>query len=220
MLCYHEKGEPDMTMSRLRFFDVAVVALLLCVYVPFLTVQAQPGFISIDCGLNTANYTDSNNITWVPDTGYIFTGQNYDLIASDTTTLQSLRYFPENRSKDCYVLPAIPSNTYMVRVNFLYSDFLGTGAPPSVFHLEIDTVRVADFPGTTISNVLYEFYLSATRDTIYVCLARVTGVPFISSLELRAVDTDHMYTLPRLGYYLMNIYHANFGSSTTIVRYL
>jgi hypothetical protein len=43
MLCYHEKGEPDMTMSRLRFFDVAVVALLLCVYVPFLTVQAQPG---------------------------------------------------------------------------------------------------------------------------------------------------------------------------------
>ncbi|CAM6031767.1 unnamed protein product [Sphagnum compactum] len=208
-----------MTMSRLRIFDVAVVALLLCVYVPFLTVLAQPGFISIDCGLNTANYTDSNNIAWVPDTGYIFSGQNFDLIASDTITLQSLRYFPQNRSKDCYVLPAIPNNTYMIRVNFLYADFLGTGAPPPVFHLEIDTVRVADFPGTTISNVLYEFYLSATRDTIHVCLARVTGVPFISSLELRAVDTDHMYTLARQGYYLMNIYHANFGSSTTIVRY-
>ncbi|KAH9544693.1 hypothetical protein CY35_12G008700 [Sphagnum magellanicum] len=218
MLCYHEKGEPDMTMSRLRFFDVAVVALLLCVYVPFLIVQAQPGFISIDCGLNTANYTDSNNIIWVPDTGYISTGQNLDHIASDTTILQSLRYFPENRSKDCYVLPAIPNNTYMVRVNFLYSDFLGTGAPPSVFHLEIDTVRVADFPGT-ISNVLYEVYLSATRDTIDVCLARVTGDPFISSLELRALDTDHMYTVARQGYYLMNIYHANFGSSTPIIRY-
>jgi hypothetical protein len=67
------------------------------------------GFISIDCGLNTANYTDSNNITWVPDTGYIFTGQNLDLIPSDTKTLQSLRYFPQNRSKDCYVLPAIPN---------------------------------------------------------------------------------------------------------------
>ncbi|CAM6080177.1 unnamed protein product [Sphagnum tenellum] len=159
MLCYHEKVEPDMTMPRLRIFDVAVVALLLCVYVPFLTVLAEPGFISIDCGLNTANYTDSNNITWVPDTGYIFSGQNFDLIASDTKTLQNLRYFPQNRSKDCYVLPAIPNNTYMIRVNFLYADFLGTGAPPPVFHLEIDTVRVADFPGTTISNVLYEFYL-------------------------------------------------------------
>jgi hypothetical protein len=43
MVCYHEKVEPDMTMSRLRIFDVAVVALLLCVYVPFLTVLAQPG---------------------------------------------------------------------------------------------------------------------------------------------------------------------------------
>jgi hypothetical protein len=43
MLCYHEKVEPDMTMPRLRIFDVAVVALLLCVYVPFLTVLAQPG---------------------------------------------------------------------------------------------------------------------------------------------------------------------------------
>jgi hypothetical protein len=32
-----------MTMSRLRIFDVAVVALLLCVHVPFLTVLAQPG---------------------------------------------------------------------------------------------------------------------------------------------------------------------------------
>lgn len=32
-----------MTMSRLRMFDVAAVALLLCVYVPFLTVLAQPG---------------------------------------------------------------------------------------------------------------------------------------------------------------------------------
>jgi hypothetical protein len=178
------------------------------------------GFISIDCGLNTATYNDSNNITWVPDTGYIFTGQNLDLIPSDTKTLQSLRYFPQNRSKDCYVLPAIPNNTYMIRVNFLYADFLGTGAPPPVFHLEIDTVRVADFPGTTISIVLYEFYLSATRDTIYVCLARVTGIPFISSLESRAVDTANMYTLAQQGYYLMNIYHANFGSFTPIIRYL
>jgi len=146
-------------------------------------------------------------------------GENLDNIASDTTTLQSLRYFPENRSKDCYVLPAIPNNTYMVRVNFLYSDFLGSGAPPAVFHLEIETVRVADFLGTTISNVLYEVYLSATRDTIYVCLARVTGVPFISPLELRALDTD-MYTVVQNGIYLMNIYHANFGSSTPIIRYL
>jgi hypothetical protein len=178
------------------------------------------GFISIDCGLNTANYTDSNNITWVPDTGYIFTGQNFDDGAADTTPFGSLRYFPEERSKHCYVLPAIPNNTYMVRVNFVYSDFLGTGGQPPVFHLEIDTVRVGDLSGFIQPIVLYEVYLSATRDTISVCLARVTGVPFISSLELRALHADYMHALPQQGYYLMNIYHANFGSSTPIIRYL
>ncbi|CAK9258910.1 unnamed protein product [Sphagnum jensenii] len=223
MMWYHEKVELGMRMWRLRIFDVAlVVALLRCVYVPFLTVRAQPGFISIDCGLNTAQYTDSNNITWVPDTGYTFTGQNYDFVASDTKTFQSLRYFPEDRSKDCYVLPAIPSNTYMVRVNFLFADFLGTDARPPMFYLEIDAVAIdlISFTATSISSgIYYEVYLSATRDTIYVCLARVTGVPFISSLELRALDTVTMYRIVQQGLFLKNIYHANFGSTTPIIRY-
>ncbi len=180
------------------------------------------GFISIDCGLSAAGYTDANNITWVPDTNYTFTGQNFDLVTSDTKTLQSLRYFPEGRSKDCYVLPAIQSNTYMVRVYFLYADFLGTGVPPT-FDLEIEALSVAeiDFTGSTEYNVLYyEAYLSATKDTIYVCLARRTGDPFISSLELRPLDTANMYKIVQQGSYLFNLYHANFGGSTPIIRYI
>jgi hypothetical protein len=180
------------------------------------------GFISIDCGLSAAAYTDANNITWVPDTGYTFTGQNFDLVTSDIKTLQSLRYFPEGRSKDCYVLPAIPSNTYMIRVYFLYADFLGTGAPPT-FDLEIEALSVGqiDFTGSTENNVqYYEGYLSATKDTIYVCLARITGDPFISSLELRPLDTANMYKIVQQGSYLFNLYHANFGGSTPIIRYI
>jgi len=224
-------------MSPWRMLDVAVVvmALLSCVSVPLTLVQAQSGFISIDCGLSAAAYTDANNITWVPDTGYTFTGQNFDLVTSDTQTLQSLRYFPEGRSKDCYVLPAIPSNTYMVRVFFLYADFLGTGAPPT-FDLEIEALSVGqiNFTGSAENNVAariystfsaennvqaYEGYLSATKDTIYVCLARITGDPFISSLELRPLDTADMYTIVQQGSYLFNLYHANFGSTTPIIRY-
>ncbi|CAK9198294.1 unnamed protein product [Sphagnum troendelagicum] len=209
-------------MSPLRMLDVAVVvmALLSCVSVPLTLVQAQPGFISIDCGLSAAAYTDANNITWVPDTGYTFTGQNFDLVTSDTKTLQSLRYFPEGRSKDCYVLPAIQSSTYMVRVYFLYADFHGTGAPPT-FDLEIEALSVGqiDFTGSAEYNVQsYEGYLSATKDSIYVCLARMTGDPFISSLELRLLDTG-MYTIVQQGSYLFNLYHANFGGSTPIIRY-
>jgi hypothetical protein len=180
------------------------------------------GFISIDCGLSAAAYTDANNITWVPDTNYTFTGQNFDNVTSDTKTLQSLRYFPEGRSKDCYVLPAIPSNTYMVRVFFLYADFLGTGAPPT-FDLEIEALSVGqiNFTGSAENNVqAYEAYLSATKDTIYVCLARITGDPFISSLELRPLNTTSMYTIVQQGSYLFNLYHANFGSSTPVIRYM
>ncbi|KAH8944918.1 hypothetical protein BDL97_12G012200 [Sphagnum fallax] len=223
-MCHHQKLQPDMNMmSPLRMLDLAVVvmALLSCVSVPLTLVQAQPGFISIDCGLSAAGYTDANNITWVPDTNYTFTGQNYDLVTSDTKTLQSLRYFPEGRSKDCYVLPAIQSNTYMVRVYFLYADFLGTGVPPT-FDLEIEALSVGeiDFTGSAEYNVkYYEAYLSATKDSIYVCLARRTGYPFISSLELRPLDTANMYKIVQQGSYLFNIYHANFGGSTPIIRY-
>jgi hypothetical protein len=194
------------------------------------------GFISIDCGLSAAAYTDANNITWVPDTNYTFTGQNFDNVTSDTKTLQSLRYFPEGRSKDCYVLPATPDITYMVRVFFLYADFLGTGAPPT-FDLEIEALSVGqiNFTGSAENNVAaqsywtfsaennvqaYEGYLSATKDTIYVCLARNTGDPFISSLELRPLNTTSMYTIVQQGSYLFNLYHANFGSSTPIIRYI
>jgi hypothetical protein len=235
---YHEKLQPDMNMmSPLRMFDVAVVvmALLSCVSVPFAQVQAQSGFISIDCGLSAAAYTDANNITWVPDTNYTFTGHNFDNVTSDTKNLQSLRYFPEVRSKNCYKLPAIPNNTYMVRVFFLYADFLGTGAPPT-FDLEIEALSVGkiDFTGSAENNVAaqiystfsaennvqaYEGYFSATKDTIYVCLARITGDPFISSLELRPLHTASMYTTVQQGSYLFNVYHANFGSSTPIIRY-
>ncbi|CAK9861381.1 unnamed protein product [Sphagnum jensenii] len=221
---YHQQLQPDMNMmSPLRMFDVAVVvmALLSCVSVPLTLVQAQPGFISIDCGLSAAAYTDANNITWAPDTGYTFTGQNFDLVTSDTKTLQSLRYFPEGRSKDCYVLPATPDNTYMVRVYFLYADFLGTGAPPT-FDLEIEALSVGqiNFTGSAENNVQYaEGYLSATKDTIYVCLARITGDPFISSVELRPLDTANMYTIVQQGSYLFNLFHANFGSSTPVIRY-
>jgi hypothetical protein len=134
------------------------------------------------------------------------------------------------------VLPAIPSNTYMVRVFFLYADFLGTGAPPT-FDLEIEALSVGqiNFTGSAENNVAaqsywtfsaennvqaYEGYLSATKDTIYVCLARNTGDPFISSLELRPLNTTSMYTIVQQGSYLFNLYHANFGSSTPIIRYI
>jgi hypothetical protein len=103
----------------------------------------------------------------------------------------------------------------------LYADFLGTGAPPT-FDVEIEALFVGqlDFTGSAENSVYYEGYLFATKDTIYVCLARITGDPFISSLVLRHLDTANMYKIVQQGSYLFNIYHANFGGSTPIIRYI
>lgn len=206
---------------------VVLIALLLCVYVPLTRSQLPAGSLSIDCGSNTS-YTDPTyNITWVPDEPYIYTGQNYDLPSiSDSVPLQSLRYFPGNKTKYCYVLPATPSQTYMVRATFFYYDFLSSAsaAPPS-FNLEIEAelVAVPDFAQT--KNITYEVYMSATSVNIYVCLARSrptdTSVPFISSLELRPLDTATMYTVVQtLGVYMTCIFHVYFGNWTqNVIRY-
>ncbi|KAH8969335.1 hypothetical protein BDL97_02G028300 [Sphagnum fallax] len=204
-------------MSPCQQIIVAMIMpLVLCVYVPL--TRAQPGFVSIDCGSSTT-YNDTNGITWVPDTGYTFTGRNYVTNSTTTNPLHNLRYFPENRDKNCYVLPATPNNFYMVRVSFLYPDFLN-----SSFRLEMEAQLAATITfqanSSTIPQV-YEAYLSTTRDTIYVCLARSTtaDVPFMSSLELRSLDTNNMYKILAQGNYLYNDFHANFGSPTPIIRY-
>ncbi|CAM6080159.1 unnamed protein product [Sphagnum tenellum] len=188
------------------------------------------GFISIDCGSNST-YTDSNSITWVPDTGYIFTGRNFNpmqLPGLPPSSLLSLRYFPEDRTKHCYNLPANRSQTYMVRVTFVYFDFLGTGASPPTFNLEIQ----AQLPGTvsfTSSIVSYfESYFVTTSDSIFVCLARINstsgttptstmtgGIPFITSLELRALDTASMYSaIVKQGLSMYNIWRRNVGATS------
>jgi len=184
----------------------------------FLVLSNFAGFVSIDCGSSTT-YNDTNGITWVPDTGYTFTGRNYAPNPKTTNPLDSLRYFPENRDKNCYVLTATPKNFYMVRVSFLYPDFLN-----SSFRLEMEAQLAANITfqanSLTIPQV-YEAYLSATSDNIYVCLARstTTDVPFISSLELRPLDTNNMYQILAQGNYLYNDYHANFGSATPLIRF-
>ncbi len=188
----------------------------------FWSMSPCAGSLSIDCGSNTS-YTDPTyNFTWVPDEPYIYTGQNYDLPSiSHSVPLQSLRYFPGNQTKYCYVLPAIPNQTYMVRATFFYYDFLSSAsaAPPS-FNLEIEAELVAapDF-AQNHNNITYEVYMSATNVNIYVCLARShptdTSVPFISSLELRPLDTATMYTVVQTpGVYMTCIFHVYLGNLT------
>jgi hypothetical protein len=194
-------------------------------------VVVVAGFLSLDCGSTSATaYNDQNNITWVPDTGYISTGEVYQKVQYQQTTISepawgSMRYFPENRTKNCYVLPALPLQTYLIRATFYYSTFLST--PPKIMvEVEAEFACLVDFPSILPSAdpvLQCEVILSATTDTFYVCLApyTLTDLPFISALELRALDTTSMYTDVQNAYMYYSV-RETLGTSLkeTIIRYM
>lgn len=180
------------------------------------------GFLSIDCGALTA-YTDPIlNISWVPDSPYVTTGLNSANATSNvytTVRYKTVRYFPEPRSKHCYVLPATFNGTYLLRIVFLYGDY-DNGAARHKFHLTVDTYDVGEVLGSDTSvRVVFEITLVATAANIYVCLVPdVVGVdvPFISFLELRSLGIGELYPKANGGYYLFTMYRLNFGSDTSL----
>ena len=182
------------------------------------------GFLSIDCGVLAA-YTDPIlGISWVPDSPYITTGLNSANATSNLYTLdryKTVRYFPEPRSKHCYVLPATFNGTYLLRTTFLYGDYDG-GAARHNFHLTVDTYDVGEvLDADTAARVIFEITLVATAANIYVCLVPDTvgvDVPFISFLELRSLGFGTLYPKANGGFYLFNKYRENFGSDT-FLRY-
>ncbi|XXG57248.1 hypothetical protein AAC387_Pa03g4455 [Persea americana] len=97
------------------------LAILLTFAVP---VHAQPGFISINCGMaEDSTYIDIINTTYHSDAKYIETGVNYNLSKAflPTTTLQQLysnvRSFTSG-SRNCYNLSEITKGTkYLLRVH-------------------------------------------------------------------------------------------------------
>jgi hypothetical protein len=120
----------------------------------------------------------------------------------------------------------------MVRVTFVYFDFLGTGASPPTFNLEIQAQLAGTVSFTSRILSWFETYLLTTSDSIFVCLARITntsgttpttgGIPFITSLELRALDTASMYSaIVQQGLLMYNLWRRNVGAtSDQEIRYI
>jgi hypothetical protein len=177
----------------------------------FFVLTNFAGFVSIDCGSSTT-YNDTNGITWVPDTGYTFRGETTLLILRQLILFTIWGTSPRTGIRTVTSYLQLQTTSIWSRVSFLYPDFLN-----SSFSLEMEAQMAATITfqanSSTIPQV-YEAYLSATSDTIYVCLARstTTDVPFISSLELRPLDTNNMYQILAQGNYLYNDFHANFGA--------
>ncbi|CAM6127672.1 unnamed protein product [Calypogeia fissa] len=181
-----------------RVLEVAVlIYIVTCATVP--TSYAQNGFLSLDCGGAQANYIDSSHsLQWVSDDDYISTGNSSKQsdYPSDLPALGSFRYFPGDRSKYCYALPT-PNLTYLVRASFYMDRSELTARRPFKFIFSVDATdwfTVTSGDGTSQSLlVVQEGIFTPPYYVTNFCLRPVSGVPFISSLELRLMDQTFDY---------------------------
>ncbi|KAJ3680856.1 hypothetical protein LUZ60_015345 [Juncus effusus] len=201
-------------------FLLLVVGLLQLLFFSSVTAQ-MPGFISLDCG-GTDSYTDSTGLEWTPDNSAVF-GQRANLSASnsDQKQYQTVRFFPADTRKYCYTLSVRTRTRYLVRATFLYGNFDNSNVYPkfdvSIGATHWSTIVIAD---AAIPEIV-EMVVLATQPVMSVCLSNAsTGLPFISTLELRQFNGSVYYTTVETQFYMSLAARINFGAeSNDSIRY-
>ncbi|KAH7297442.1 hypothetical protein KP509_26G069900 [Ceratopteris richardii] len=229
-------------LVKLRSLWIFVALSIVCFSC---TAIAQTGFVSIDCG-GSESYVDENGISWVPDSQFSNILGNSTTVtlpssssAGTTSPLSTIRYFPGEQNKYCYVFNqrdhgVSKGATYLIRASFWAGATLPYDtqiANQTTFKLLIDadvwdelSIRLPQ----TDREEMREIYISALKDTIDVCLTgRATGsdTPFISSLVLRPLDgnltsVQNMHNKARNRAF-MSRHRINYGaaSNNEYIRY-
>ncbi|KAH7307099.1 hypothetical protein KP509_22G045600 [Ceratopteris richardii] len=231
-------------MDVKRYLSSQWIPIILCgLSVCCMQTEAQAGFTSIDCG-GTANYSDVNGISWIPDSymGAISSEGDAKYVdpppyTTDPTPLSTIRYFPGNHSKYCYVFTSEhgvqKDSAYLVRASFWAGSAVPytTQVPNRVtFDLLIYT-DLWDEMNISLPQIdredFREIDILAIRDSIEVCLvgkSTGTDIPFISSLVLRPLDSDLKYVDHMVQWTgkrpLLSAYRINYGapSAQTYIR--
>lgn len=175
------------------------------------------GFLSISCG-GTTSYTDSSNIPWVPDGGYVNTGN-----ITRSSSRVPIRFFPDTQGRKCYRLPVTnASSLLLVRAKFLYDNYDGHGKPPA-FSVSLGTAITSTINLTTYDPWTEEFVWPVTKDILSFCLLALPdgGSPVISSLEVRPLPqgayASGMGDFPNKS--LRKSYRINCGYANGSIRY-
>lgn len=181
------------------------------------SVAQRTDFISIDCGGTTYFTDNTTGLQWIPDGGSVTGGTAIKINVSteNRRQYQSLRYFPPDNKKYCYTLNTTERTRYLVRATFLYGNFDDSSAYPK-FSLYLDTTRWATITIATATDIyVEEIILRAASSAISVCvLDASTGIPFISTLELRVLN-DSMYATDfEEDFFLKVTARINFGASS------
>ena len=185
------------------------------------------GFVSIDCGLpEGSDYTvPSTGIHYRSDADYIDGGESRSLASignSPETYLKTLRRFPQGL-KNCYTIKLSPGrgNKYLIRANFRYGNYDGLNELPAFdLNLGADTWSNIVITADNATTVRKEIIHVLSSDYVHVCLIKTgTTIPFISSLELRPLEsTNDIYTSDSGS--LQSLYHRDCtGTPGIFTRY-
>ncbi|KAI5057398.1 hypothetical protein GOP47_0027413 [Adiantum capillus-veneris] len=215
--------------------------------------MAQEGFVSVDCGAPAGKYKDTKTgIEWVSDAegaGFASSLQGETVSVAKAVqapadagaqSLSSVRYFPGEQSKYCYVFTEDTydfirsERAFLARASFWTGDDLMTFGNHTTFQLLInadiwDDVSIY-LPQSDV--VVKEAYILPSNDSsppsISICLSgrgaasnMNTGIPFISSLELRLLPQEfYTWYTERFILPMHCVHTVNYGASTSdVIRY-
>jgi len=188
----------------------------------FTAIAQMPGFLSLDCGGNET-YIDRSGLQWVSDNNFTSGGSvaNISVVGEARKQYQTLRYFSADNKKYCYTLNVKARTRYLVRATFLYGNFDNSTVYPK-FDISLGATLWSTI---VISNSdmleVEELILLAQSSSISVCLSNAsTGLPFISTLELRQFNGSIYYTDFEAETFLKVSARINFGASNNdSIRY-
>jgi len=207
--------------SSHRFLLVALTVASSIIHL----VQAQAGFISLDCGLSPneqSPYVElETGLQFLSDSSFIQSGKigriDASLESKYPRSQTTLRYFPDG-IRNCYNVNVYKGTNYLIRATINYGNYDGLNISPRFdlyigpnFWVTIDLEKHVG--GDTWEEIIH----IPKSNSLDVCLIKTgTSTPIISVLELRSLPNNTYITESGS---LKSILRSYLSVSTKVIRY-
>ncbi|XP_024024750.1 probable LRR receptor-like serine/threonine-protein kinase MEE39 [Morus notabilis] len=178
---------------------------------------------NIDCGNDVVRPPDLEKfLYWDTDEDLTQSGINARINPTTQVPkeMNTLRFFPDEAQKNCYSLPFINSQRYLIRAGFYYGNYDALSSPPT-FDLYLDQKKWSTINTSIIEGSIYHEAVYVTRASGFLSLCLVQtkegDVPFISSIEAVPLPSDLYFHLDT-NYSFILVTRTNLGGDE--VRYV